>query len=77
MIKELNDLGRPLRVPLERRSDARSTIQPIAADVERGDPGRPIDRNENGENAGEKRFARDEQRSRKGEPSGNDKLGTS
>src|SRR5471030_1521971 len=44
-----------------QRSDARSAIQPITPDVERSDPGRSVDGDQDGEHAGEQGLAGYEQ----------------
>jgi hypothetical protein len=44
-----------------QRSDSRPTIQPITPDVERSDPGRSVDSDQDGEYAGEQGFAGYEQ----------------
>ena len=44
-----------------RRSDARPTIQPITPDVERSDPGRPVDGDQDGEHARKQGLTGDQQ----------------
>lgn len=55
---------------LMRRSDARPTIQPITPDVERSDPGRSVDGDQDGEHAGEQGLACYEQEAASVNPAG-------